>query len=60
MSASSYEDLRHHVGHKIKCVLYGDVNAAIECVTCNEVLLDFDNEDEEDELMEEDFDETDI
>lgn len=48
MSAHSFETLRDHVGHKIKIALYGDQNVAIECVTCNEVLVDFDRyEDEE-------------
>ena len=47
MGAGSYEDLKHHVGHKLKCVYYGDknnpANVAIECLTCNTVLLDFDH-----------------
>lgn len=39
-----FEELRAHVGHEIECVVYGgDWNAAIECVTCGEVLIDFDN-----------------
>ena len=43
MAAHSYEDLIHHVGHKIVCVTYGDpaVNVAVECETCSEVLMDF-------------------
>jgi len=59
MSASNYNDLIKHFGHDIHCVTYGDIdsenhdagfakmtkpqNVAIECETCNEVLLDFDN-----------------
>ena len=44
MSATSYADLRSHLDHEIKCVVYGDEeNVAIECVTCCEVLLDYDN-----------------
>ena len=46
MSASTYDELVQHVGHKIKCVQYGDaVNVAVECHTCHEVLLDFDKPD---------------
>ena len=46
MSANSFEELRTHVGHKIVCVCYGDTpdNVAVECETCNEVLVDYDNE----------------
>ena len=47
MSAESYEELLTHVGHEVKCVTYGTselvYNVAIECYTCNEVLLDFDH-----------------
>ncbi len=47
MSVNSYKELMWHKGHKIVCVTYGsknnpDVNVAIECETCNEVLMDFD------------------
>ena len=54
MSANSFEDLKHHIGHKIECVYYGDildpVNIAIECEDCGEILLSFDK-DEEDEII---------
>ena len=46
MGAHSYDDLHRHVGHKIECVVYGDrdvANVAVECETCNEVLMDFDS-----------------
>ena len=55
MAVANYDDLKKHVGHKIVCVDYGltdwsglgvtkeDFNVAIECETCNEVLLDYDN-----------------
>lgn len=47
MGASSYEDLKRHVGHKVECVVYGDdANVSVECVTCNEVIIDFDREDD--------------
>ena len=55
MSVNSFEELRHHVGHKIVCVVYGDnnikgkveMNCAIECEDCNTVLIDFDKEEED-------------
>lgn len=49
MACHEYDDLKHHVGHDIECVFYGDVNnpvnCSVECVTCYEVLMDFDNPD---------------
>jgi hypothetical protein len=49
MSATRYEDLKAHIGHKICIVWYGNReepdNIAVECETCNEVLLDFDKGD---------------
>jgi len=46
MSAFDYASLKTHVGHKIECVTYGNPktadNVAVECVTCHEVLLDYD------------------
>jgi hypothetical protein len=36
-----YESLKNHVGHNIECVTYGDENVSIECIDCNEVLIDF-------------------
>ncbi len=48
MSASCYDDLKAHVGHKVAVVQYGDgANVAIECTRCHEVLLDFDREPED-------------
>ena len=48
MSVSNYNELKSHLKHKIKLVYYGDeqdpANVAIECHTCNVVLLDFDKE----------------
>jgi hypothetical protein len=50
MSAIDFNDLMRHVGHKIVCVTYGTkkhpVNVAIECEDCNEVLLDYDKEED--------------
>jgi hypothetical protein len=44
MSVNSFEELRHHIGHKIVCVSYGQHpdNVAVECETCWEVLISFD------------------
>jgi len=49
MSAIDFNDLKRHIGHKIVCTYYSKthklkdaVNVAVECETCNEVLLDFD------------------
>ena len=44
MGAHNYDTLIGHVGHDIECTTYGDndENVAIECKTCNVVLLDFD------------------
>ncbi len=50
MSVNNFEELKRHYGHTIELVLYGEKdnpsNIAIECVDCNEVILDF-NKDEE-------------
>lgn len=50
MSVSNYTELRSHIGHEIECVFYNagheyeqdPVNVSLECVTCGEVLMDFD------------------
>lgn len=46
-----YHDLENHIGHDIVCVLYGAINVAIECETCNQVLycVNVDREDAQDE-----------
>lgn len=47
MAVHDYKTLAEHSGHEIQCVLYGapPVNAALECIDCGMVLLDFENED---------------
>lgn len=51
MSAFNYESLKRHVGHKIACVSYGNgANVAVECEDCHEVLLDYDEHEEVDEV----------
>lgn len=42
MSVANYSDLAAHYGHEVCVVIYGGQNAAVECETCGEVLLDFD------------------
>ena len=44
MSVSNFKELKKHIGHKIVCVIYGNENVAVECETCDEVLIDFDRE----------------
>ena len=49
MSADTFTELSRHYGHKIAVVQYegesGEpVNVAIECDNCNEVLLDYERE----------------
>lgn len=45
MAVHSYSDLRQHIGHNLEVIAKGDPdcpeNVAIECITCNEVLLDY-------------------
>jgi len=48
MSAQNYNDLATHFGHSLTVALYGEGdNVAVECEECSEVLLDFDNDNEE-------------
>ena len=46
MATHNFKELKRHLGHDIVCVSYGKPinNVAIECETCNEVLLDHDKE----------------
>lgn len=49
MSVNTFGELASHIGHRIVCVGYGrgsPVNVAVECETCNVVILDYDTEDE--------------
>lgn len=46
MAAQNYADLVAHEGHKISIHRYYTENVAVECEECFEVLLDFDNEEE--------------
>lgn len=52
MAANNFNDLIAHAGHAIAIMQYGDgeetLNVAIECLDCNEVLLDYDIEEQED------------
>lgn len=44
MGVHNFEDLIRHFGHELECVTYGEPpeNVAIECITCGEVLVDYD------------------
>ena len=49
MAVSTFNELKDHVGHHLDVTTYGTpdggiYNVAIECMDCNCVLLDFDNE----------------
>jgi hypothetical protein len=45
MAVATYDDLLTHIGHDIEVAVYGQSdNVALECVTCYEVLIDFDME----------------
>ena len=49
MSVNSFQELISHHNHQIVCAYYGASkkkarNAALECETCGEVLLDFDRD----------------
>lgn len=45
LNGNGYNDLLAHVGHKIVCVAYGNMehpeNTALECEDCGVVLIDF-------------------
>ena len=50
MSASNFNELLRHEGHEIEVVVYAPsnmpdqvCNVSCECLTCHEVLIDFDN-----------------
>jgi hypothetical protein len=46
---SNYADLMTHLGHKIEVANYANQNVSIECVTCSDVLLDYEKEGENNE-----------
>ena len=61
MGVHNFEDLKRHIGHRLECVAYikngataedldldNTVNIAVECIDCNEVILDFDREEKDD------------
>ena len=49
MSINSFKELEGHVGHIVEVVKYGEMNVAIECIICGEVLIDFNRDEETDE-----------
>ena len=50
MAVSNYAELLEHNGHEIEISGYGfpdpPMNVALECMTCSEILLDYDRPDE--------------
>lgn len=48
MGVSNFKELKTHIGHKFSCVSYGSNketwNVALECETCNCIIMDFDAE----------------
>jgi hypothetical protein len=40
----TYDKIKSHIGHDVEVVSYGDdmQNVAIECIECNEVIIDED------------------
>ena len=54
MTMSNFDRVLSHLGHELEVAVYGDnVNVAIECLTCMEVVVDYNQEDEESEGEEE-------
>ena len=53
MAVHDFNSLPTHIGHRIVCVGYGEagspVNVAVECETCDCVLVDFDKDPEVDD-----------
>ena len=48
MSVNKFEELYAHFGHDIRIAVYAiAANVAIECLDCNETLIEFDKEDKE-------------
>ena len=48
-----YKKLKEHIGHNIECVSYGKQgdNVSIECMDCNQVLIDYDKPEEKTGLL---------
>ena len=40
----SYADVMAHYGHNLEVANYANRNAAVECVTCSQVLIDYERE----------------
>jgi len=52
MTATTYQDLKVHLNHHIVCTYYGvdssnPESVTLECVSCGEVLMDFNKPEEE-------------
>ena len=47
---SNYDKVLSHLGHEIEVASYGDnENVAIECLTCMEVIVDYNQPEKENE-----------
>ena len=45
---SNFDRVLSHLGHELEVAVYGDnENVAIECLTCMEVVVDYNQEDKE-------------
>ena len=48
---SNFDKVLSHLGHELEVAVYGDnENVAIECLTCMEVVVDYNQEEDEDEV----------
>jgi hypothetical protein len=46
MTMSNFDRVLSHLGHELEVAIYGDnENVAIECLTCMEVVVDYDQGD---------------
>ena len=48
MTMSNFDRVLSHLGHELEVAVYGDnENVAIECLTCMEVVVDYDQGDDD-------------
>ncbi len=49
LKMSNFDRVLSHLGHELEVAVYGDnENVAIECLTCMEVVVDYDQGDHDD------------
>lgn len=52
---SNFDRVLSHFGHELEVAVYGDnENVAIECLTCMEVVVDYNQEDDDEQDDEQD------